>query len=60
MLFIIMMNVLIHDTRDDLIMAIGDEAKDVHHILFADDTWANTRRFTCIAFNVKERIMAYY
>ena len=32
MLFIIMMTVLIHDARDDLIAAIGDEAKDVHEI----------------------------
>ena len=38
MLFIIMMIVLIPDARDDLIAAIGDEAKDVHAFLFADDT----------------------
>ena len=35
MLFIIMMPVLIHDAHDDLMTAIGDEAKDVHEILFA-------------------------
>ena len=32
MLFMIMMNVLIHDARDDLIAALSDEAKDVHEI----------------------------
>ena len=38
MLFVIMMSVLIHDTRQELVDILHDDAHSVHELLFADDT----------------------